>query len=64
MTTFKQLTDYLVALGTDKVPHTNEFFLAHLIAVHRDLKAWGCDEELCRAGQADHAVVGRRSGGV
>jgi len=57
MTTFKQLTDYLVALGTDKVPHTNEFFLAHLIAVHRDLKAWGCDEELCRAGMF-HSIYG------
>lgn len=57
MTTFKQLTHYLVALGTDKVPHTNEFFLAHLIGVHRDLKTWGCDEELCRAGMF-HSIYG------
>lgn len=57
MTSFKQLTDFLVALGTDKVPHTNEFFLAHLIGVHRDLKAWGCDEELCRAGMF-HSIYG------
>jgi hypothetical protein len=57
MATFKQLTDYLVALGTDKVPHTNEVFLAHLIGVHRDLKDWGCDEELCRAGMF-HSIYG------
>lgn len=57
MTTFKQLTDYLVSLGTDKVPHTNEVFLSHLIGVHRDLKAWGCDEELCRAGMF-HSIYG------
>ncbi|HUY89861.1 MAG TPA: hypothetical protein VMV10_14090 [Pirellulales bacterium] len=57
MTTFKQLTDFLVELGTDKVPHTNEVFLAHLIGVHQDLKAWGCDEELCRAGMF-HSIYG------
>jgi hypothetical protein len=57
MTTFKQLTDFLVELGTDKVPHTNEVFLAHLIAVHRDLKTWGCDEDLCRAGMF-HSIYG------
>jgi hypothetical protein len=57
MTTFKQLTDYLVALGTDKVPHTNEYFLAHLIGVYQDLKTWGCDEELCRAGMF-HSIYG------
>jgi hypothetical protein len=57
MTTFKQLTDFLVSLGTDKVPHTNEVFLAHLIGVYRDLEAWGCDEDLCRAGMF-HSIYG------
>ncbi|HVX12225.1 MAG TPA: hypothetical protein VHC22_13675 [Pirellulales bacterium] len=57
MTTFKQLTDFLVSLGTDKVPHTNEIFLAHLIGVYRDLEAWGCDEEICRAGMF-HSIYG------
>jgi hypothetical protein len=55
--TFSQLTDFLVALGTDKVPHTNEVFLAHLIGVYRDLESWGCDEELCRAGMF-HSIYG------
>ncbi|HQU42164.1 MAG TPA: hypothetical protein PK867_05105, partial [Pirellulales bacterium] len=57
MTTFEQLTDFLVSLGTDKVPHTNEVFLAHLIGVYRDLESWGCDDELCRAGLF-HSIYG------
>jgi hypothetical protein len=56
-TTFKQLTDFLVSLGTDKVPHTNEVFLAHLIGVYRDLESWACDEEVCRAGMF-HSIYG------
>src|SRR5258708_11425671 len=55
--TFKQLTDFLVALGTDKVPHTDEVFLAHLIGVYRDLKDWDCDEDVCRAGMF-HSIYG------
>ena len=57
MTTFKQLTDFLVSLGADKVPHTNEVFLAHLIGVYRDLETWGCDGDLCRAGMF-HSIYG------
>ncbi|HEV3004962.1 MAG TPA: VanZ family protein, partial [Pirellulales bacterium] len=57
MTTYKQLTDFLVSLGTDKVPHTNEVFLAHLIGVYRDLESWGCDDDLCRAGMF-HSIYG------
>lgn len=57
MTTFKQLTDFLVSLGADKVPHTNEVFLAHLIGVYQDMKAWGGDEDLCRAGLF-HSIYG------
>ncbi len=55
--TFTQLTDFLVALGTDKVPHTNEVFLAHLIGVYRDLESWGCDEVVCGAGMF-HSIYG------
>jgi hypothetical protein len=56
-TSFKQLTDFLVSLGTDKVPHTNEVFLAHLIGVYHDLKGWECDEDVCRAGMF-HSIYG------
>lgn len=57
MASFKQLTDFLVSLGTDKVPHTNEIFLAHLIGVYRDLETWGCDDALCAAGMF-HSIYG------
>ncbi|HUY36654.1 MAG TPA: hypothetical protein VMV69_28225 [Pirellulales bacterium] len=55
--TFKQLTDFLVALGTDKVPHTDEVFLAHLIGVYRELGVWGCHEVVCQAGMF-HSIYG------
>ena len=54
---FRELTDYLVALGTDHVPHSNTPFLAHLIGVYRDLKAWGCPEHLVLAGLF-HSIYG------
>jgi (p)ppGpp synthase/HD superfamily hydrolase len=47
---FKKLTGYLVDLGTEKVPHSNTPFLAHLIGVYRDLKEWGAPEHLVLAG--------------
>ena len=56
-TTFKQLTDFLVALGADKVEHTESIYLAHAIGVHNDLRAWGCDEEVCRGGLF-HSIYG------
>ena len=40
---YKAITDFLLGLGTDKVPHTEKAFLAHLIGVYRDLESWGCD---------------------
>jgi VanZ family protein len=57
MISYKQLTDFLVSIGTDKVPHTNEVFLAHLIGVYRDMESWGCDDDLCRAGMF-HSIYG------
>lgn len=56
-TTFKQLTDFLVALGTDKVAHTEGIYLAHAIGVHNDLRDWGCDEDVCCAGMF-HSIYG------
>ena len=54
---YKQLTDFLVALGTDQVAHSEGYFLAHLIGVYRDLKAWGAEEPVCRAGMF-HSIYG------
>jgi hypothetical protein len=54
---WKQMTDFLVGLGTDDVPHTGNNFLAHLIAVYRLMEAKGCTQELCRAGMF-HSIYG------
>jgi hypothetical protein len=54
---FKQLTNFLVAIGVEEVPHTHKSYLAHLIAVYRFLQAQGCPEEVCRAGMF-HSIYG------
>jgi hypothetical protein len=54
----KPLTDYLVSLGTDDVPHSGDSaFLAHLIGVYRDLERWRCDQAVCEAGLF-HSIYG------
>jgi (p)ppGpp synthase/HD superfamily hydrolase len=53
----KKLTDYLVSLGTDRVPHTGTRFLSHLIGVYKDLKEWGCPEHVVLAGLF-HSIYG------
>jgi hypothetical protein len=55
--TYKQLTDFLVNLGIEQVPHTQKNYLAHLIAVYKLLQGAGCDEDLCRAGMF-HSIYG------
>jgi hypothetical protein len=54
---FKQLTDFLVGLGIERIPHTEKTYLAHLIGVYRLMAAQGCDAELCRAGMF-HSIYG------
>ncbi len=57
-TEYRRLVDFLVALGTDSVPHTGDHgFLAQLIGVHRDLESWGCNRDVCRAGMF-HSIYG------
>jgi Domain of unknown function (DUF6817) len=55
--TFKQLTDFFMAIGADQVAHTETVYLAHAIGVYNDLRSWGCDEDVCRAGLF-HSVYG------
>lgn len=57
METYKQLTKFLDGLEIEKIPHTGKNYFGHLIAVYHDLKSWGCDEELCRAGMF-HSIYG------
>jgi hypothetical protein len=55
---YRPMIEFLRDLGTEDVPHTGEKgFLAHLIGVFRDLEAWGCDRDLCRAGLF-HSIYG------
>ena len=54
---YKACTDFLVDLGLEKIGHTEKSYLGHLIAVHRDLKHWGCAEDVCFAGMF-HSIYG------
>lgn len=53
----RHLTDFLIELGTERIPHTNKNYLAHVIAVHRLMRDQGCTDELCRAGMF-HSIYG------
>jgi hypothetical protein len=55
--TYRDLTNFLVDLNIESVPHTQKNYLAHLIAVYRFMKDAGCTEELCRAGMF-HSIYG------
>lgn len=55
---YRTMIDFLRGLGTEDVPHSgDQGFLAHLIGVFRDLEAWNCDRDLCRAGLF-HSIYG------
>jgi hypothetical protein len=54
---FKRMTDFLLGIGIEQVPHTQKSYLAHLIAVFRDLEALGCPQDVCRAGMF-HSIYG------
>ena len=57
MATFNDLIDYLQELDTVNIEHSHGTYLGHNVSVYRDLKAWGCSEELCRAGMF-HSIYG------
>lgn len=57
MTTYKDLTDFLVKLGIGELAHTEKSYLGHLVALYRDLGDWGCDEAVRRAGMF-HSIYG------
>jgi hypothetical protein len=54
---WKRMTDFLLGMGIEQVPHTQKSYLAHLIAVYRYLEAHGCPEDVCRAGMF-HSIYG------
>jgi hypothetical protein len=51
------MTDFLVALGTEQIAHTQKNYLAHLINVYKMIDAAEFDEHLCRAGLF-HSIYG------
>jgi hypothetical protein len=53
----KRMTDFLVDLGIQRIPHTASTYLAHLISVYHDMQRRGCSEEVCRAGLF-HSIYG------
>lgn len=55
---YRPMIDFLRSLGTEDVPHSGDKgFLAHLVGVFRDLEAWGCERDVCRAGLF-HSIYG------
>jgi hypothetical protein len=55
---YRKMVDFLRGLGTEDVPHSGEKgFLAHLVAVFRDLECWQCSQDVCRAGLF-HSIYG------
>src|SRR3984957_10412650 len=56
-TNFKRMTNFLVGIGIEQIPHTEKSYLAHLIAVYRLLESQGCPEDVCRAGMY-HSIYG------
>src|SRR5688572_17183353 len=55
---YRPMIDFLRGLGTEDVQHSGEKgFLAHLVAVHRDMEAWGGDQDLRRAALF-HSIYG------
>ncbi len=54
---YRKMTDFLAGLGTAEVSHSTKTYLGHLVGVHRDLEAWGCDQDVCRAGMF-HSIYG------
>jgi len=55
--TFKELTDYLVSLGTADIGHSEKTYLAHAIGVRNDMVAWGGSDDLCHAALF-HSIYG------
>ena len=55
---YRPMIDFLRNLGTEDVQHSGEKgFLAHLVAVFRDMESWGGNQDLCRAALF-HSIYG------
>jgi len=57
MTSFQELVDFFKTSGAAGVEHTDGTYLGHCASVYRDMKKWGFDEDLARAGLF-HSIYG------
>src|SRR5690606_18309886 len=57
MADFHQLVEFFKTTGAAGVEHTDGSYLGHCAAVYRDMKRWGFDEDLARAGLF-HSIYG------
>jgi hypothetical protein len=57
MADFHELVDFFKTTGAAGVEHTDGSYLGHCAAVYRDMKRWGFDEDLARAGLF-HSIYG------
>lgn len=55
--TFQELVDYFHTLPTDDIVHSDGTYMGHCFSVYRDMKKWGFDEDLARAGLF-HSIYG------
>ena len=56
--TFDQLVEFLTSIDAQKSPHSGTVsHLGHSISVYRDLREWGFDEDVARAGLF-HSIYG------
>ena len=53
----RRFADFLKELGAAEIGHSENTYLAHASGVYRDLKSWGCSQELCDAGMF-HSIYG------
>ena len=54
---FENLIEYIRQIGAANVEHSDGSYLGHAAGVHRDLKSWGCSDEICHAGLF-HSIYG------
>ena len=54
---FDDLIQYMRQIGATGIEHSDGSYLGHAAGVYRDLKAWGCSDELSNAGLF-HSIYG------
>jgi len=54
---FEELVRYMRQIGAADIEHSEGGYLGHAVGVYRDLTAWDCPEDVCRAGLF-HSIYG------